>query len=69
MRLGSRARRARWQARRSQGAGISSDGSTLLIDTDSFEEPPSHGRIATVPLAGGRPTLLVAHGAQASWNG
>lgn len=50
------------------GAGISSDGSTLLIDEGSFEEPPSDGRIATIPFAGGRSHLLVAHGAQASWN-
>jgi Tol biopolymer transport system component len=52
-----------------QGAGISSDGSMLLLDTDSFEQPPSRGRIVTVPWGGGRPTVLVAHGAQASWNG
>jgi hypothetical protein len=52
-----------------QGAGISSDGSTLLLDTGSFEQAPSHGRIMTVPWAGGPPTVLVAHGAQASWNG
>jgi hypothetical protein len=51
-----------------QGAGISSDGSTLLLDTDSFEQAPSHGRIVTVPWGGGSPTVLVAHGAQASWN-
>ncbi len=51
-----------------QGAGISSDGSTLLIDAGSFEQPPSHGRIATVPFAGGRAKVLIAHGAQASWN-
>jgi hypothetical protein len=51
-----------------QGAGISSNGSTLLLDTDSFEQPPSHGRIVTVPWAGGAPTVLVANGAQASWN-
>lgn len=51
-----------------QGAGISSDGSTLLLDTEAFEQAPSHGRIVTVPWAGGSPTLLVAHGAQASWN-
>jgi hypothetical protein len=52
-----------------QAAGISSDGSTLLLDTGSFEQPPSHGRIVTVPWGGGSPTVLVAHGAQASWNG
>jgi hypothetical protein len=51
-----------------QGGGISSDGSRLLLDTNSFEQAPSRGRIVTVPWAGGSPTLLVAHGAQASWN-
>lgn len=52
-----------------QGAGISSDGSTLLVDAGSFEQPPSHGRIATIPFAGGHSKVLVAHGSQASWNG
>jgi hypothetical protein len=52
-----------------QGAGISSDGSTLLVDEDSFEQPPSHGRIAAIPFAGGPSKVLVAHGSQASWNG
>jgi hypothetical protein len=51
-----------------QGAGISSDGSTLLLDAGSFEEPSSHGQIVTAPFAGGRAKVLVAHGAQASWN-
>jgi len=50
------------------GAGISRDGSTLLVDLGSFEAPPSSGRVASIPFAGGRPTVLVAHGAQASWN-
>jgi hypothetical protein len=50
------------------GAGISSDGGTLLVDLGSFEAPPSSGRVASIPFAGGRPTMLVAHGAQASWN-
>jgi hypothetical protein len=50
-------------------AGISSDGKTVLIDEKSFEEPPSNGRIARIPFAGGRPKVLVAHGSQASWNG
>jgi hypothetical protein len=52
-----------------QGAGISSDGSTLLVDEDSFEQPSSHGRIAVIPFAGGPSKVLVAHGSQASWNG
>jgi hypothetical protein len=51
------------------GAGISDSGSALLIDEDSFEQPSSNGRIATVPFAGGRSKVLIAHGAQASWNG
>jgi Tol biopolymer transport system component len=51
-----------------QAAGISSDGSTLLVDENAFEQPPSNGRVASVPFAGGRPTVLVAHASQASWN-
>lgn len=50
------------------GAGISRDGGTLLVDLGSFEGPPSSGRVASIPFAGGRPKVLVAHGAQASWN-
>ncbi len=60
--------RGRGRSRSVQGAGISSDGSTLLIDENAFEEPPSNGRIATIPFAGGRSTVLVAHGSQGSWN-
>jgi hypothetical protein len=51
-----------------QAAGISSDGSTLLLDAGSFEQPPSHGRIVTMPFAGGPAKVLVAHASQASWN-
>ena len=50
------------------GAGISRDGGTLLVDLGSFEGPPSSGRVASIPFTGGRPTVLVAHGGQASWN-
>ncbi len=50
------------------GAGISSDGRTLLIDENAFEQAPSSGRVATIPFAGGRSKVIVAHGAQASWN-
>jgi hypothetical protein len=52
-----------------QGAGISGDGSTLLVDAGSFEQPSSHGRIVTVPFAGGPAEVLVAHASQACWNG
>jgi hypothetical protein len=51
------------------GAGISRDGSTVLIDEGSFEEPPSNGRVSTIPFGGGRSKVLVAHGAQSDWNG
>jgi hypothetical protein len=63
-----RAREVTVHGRSAQGAGISSDGNTLLIDEDAFEQPPSRGRIATVPFGGGRPRVLIAHGSQASWN-
>jgi hypothetical protein len=51
-----------------QAAGISGDGSTLLVDAGSFEQAPSSGHVDTIPFAGGRAKVLVAHGAQASWN-
>lgn len=63
-----RARGIMVHAQTVQGAGISSDGSTLLIDVGSFEQAPSSGRIDTIPFAGGHPKVLVAHGSQASWN-
>ncbi len=52
-----------------QAAGISADGSTLLVNEGGFEGPASEGRVATLPFAGGRSKVLVAHGSQASWNG
>ncbi len=64
-----RARSVNVHGRSVQGAGISSDGSTLLIDEDAFEQAPSNGRVATIPFAGGPSKILVAHGSQASWNG
>jgi hypothetical protein len=69
VRVGSgRAREVTAHGRSVQGAGISGDGNTLLVDEDSFEQPPSDGRIATIPFAGGHPKVLIAHGSQASWN-
>lgn len=65
-----RARRVRGSGTRSlQGDGISQDGTTLLLAEGSFEEPPSDGRIVTMPFDGGAPSVLVAHGAAGSWNG
>jgi hypothetical protein len=52
-----------------QAAGISNDGSTLLVNEGGVDGPASEGRVATLPFAGGRSTVLVAHGSQASWDG
>ena len=49
-------------------AGISRDGFWVLVDENPFE-PPSSGRVAEIPFTGGASTVLIAHGAQASWNG
>ncbi len=51
-----------------QAAGISSDGSTLLLNAGGFEQSASHARIVTMPFGGGPTTVLVANGLQASWN-
>lgn len=65
-----RARRLTARSRRNlQAAGISSDGNTVLVDEGGFEGPASDGRVATMPFAGGRSTMIVSHGSQASWNG
>lgn len=50
------------------GAGISSDGSTVLVDSGGFLEPPDFGRVESIPWSGGAGELLVAHGADPSWN-
>jgi hypothetical protein len=52
-----------------QAAGMTSDGSTLLVNEGGVDGPASEGRVATLPFAGGRSTVLAAHGSQASWNG
>jgi hypothetical protein len=50
------------------GAGISSSGSTLLIDENALFQPPSKARVASIPFAGGHSHVLIAHGSQGSWN-
>ncbi len=67
--LSGQARAVTVHGRAVEGAGISSSGSTLLVDENALFEPPSKARVATVPFAGGRSHVLVAHGSQASWNG
>ncbi len=64
-----RAQRVRVHGHAVQGAGLSADGKTLLIEDGSFLEPASSGRVATIPFFGGRAKVFVAHGSQASWNG
>jgi hypothetical protein len=66
--VSGRARRVTVRGRSVQGAGISRDGTTLLVDENAFENPPSSGRVATVPFAGGRSKVLVSHGSEGSWN-
>jgi len=44
---------------------LSRDGATVLI-TKGFEGSPTS--IESIPWAGGKPTVLSAHGANASWN-
>jgi dipeptidyl aminopeptidase/acylaminoacyl peptidase len=50
------------------GAGVGSDGSLLLIG-GGIVNPPSQQRIESRPASGGRATVLVAGGAEASWDG
>ncbi|HTZ85511.1 MAG TPA: hypothetical protein VMB05_02490, partial [Solirubrobacteraceae bacterium] len=52
-----------------QAAGFSSDGSTLLVNVGGVDGPASEGSVATLPFAGGRASVLIAHGSQASWDG
>ncbi len=63
------ARRLTVRGQSVQAAGLSSDGATVLVNEGGFDGPASEGRVATIPFAGGRSTVLVTHGSQASWNG
>jgi Tol biopolymer transport system component len=64
--------KARELANRTNGlvdAGISRNGKTLLVDLGIFGgDPASRGKVATIPFGGGRPTVLVAHGNEPTWN-
>jgi hypothetical protein len=66
--LTGRARALTVHGRSVLGAGISGSGGTLLVEEDELFGPPSGPRIATIPFAGGRSHVIVAHGSQASWN-
>jgi hypothetical protein len=64
-----RAHRILVHGRTVMAAGISRDGFSVLLDENTFENPPSSGRISEIPFTGGPATTLIAHAAQASWNG
>jgi hypothetical protein len=61
------ARRLRAGRRALEGAGISRDGSSVLVDVNGLFNPPSTGSVATLPFGGGRLHVIVPHGSQASW--
>ncbi|MFL5816966.1 MAG: TolB family protein [Conexibacter sp.] len=50
------------------GAGLSADGSNVLVQRGYFDDP-KHQSVATVPFAGGRATVLVRRGSEPSWGG
>jgi hypothetical protein len=51
-----------------QAAGISLDGTRLLVDVGDFEQMSSRGSVDTVAFGGGD-VVKVARGADGSWNG
>lgn len=51
------------------GAALSRDGASVLVDRGGFLNPPDQGVVESLPVAGGLPRVLVAHGAEPSWNG
>jgi hypothetical protein len=51
-----------------QAAGISSDGTRLLLDVGDFEQSSSRGAVETLAFGGGH-RVKVAQGADSSWNG
>jgi hypothetical protein len=48
-------------------AGISSDGSRVLVDQGAFQDVPSHGKVETLPFGGGHAKVLISHGADPNW--
>jgi hypothetical protein len=48
--------------------GLSRDGRSVLVDVGAFMNPPSSGKVATIPFSGGRASVLVARAAEPSWD-
>jgi hypothetical protein len=64
-----RARELRIRARTVTGWALSRDGRTALVDLGGFLDAPDAGAVEELPLGGGKPRVLVAHGSDPSWNG
>ena len=55
--------------RRSVSASaIAHDGVHGLVDLGGFLNTPSQGAVASLPILGAAPRVLVAHGSEPSWN-
>lgn len=50
------------------GAALSRDHASVLVDRGGFLNPPNQGVVELLPVSGGRPRVLAAHGSQPSWN-
>ena len=50
------------------GAGISRDGTQLLVDRGGYLNPPDHGAVETVKFTDGSARTLISHGSNPSWN-
>ncbi len=51
-----------------QGGGISSDGSTLLVDSGAFENVANAGTVETIPFGANSPVHKLTRGAFPTWN-
>lgn len=49
------------------GAGLSTDGSTVLVERGAPDDA-TQASVATIPFGGGHAHVLVAHGGSPSWN-
>ena len=47
---------------------LSRDGASVLVDRGGFLNPPDQGIVESLPVAGGPPRVLAAHGSEPSWN-
>jgi hypothetical protein len=63
-----RARRLKIRGVSVTAGGLSSDGSTVLVDRGGFLNPPSAGTVETMPFTGGPARILVRHAGYPSWN-